>query len=89
MQSHVVNVRFRLRFRDGSESVLELIPPDNFDDYLIPVFQKSVEAFYISEGTHGLHFIMETDPSKPLAELEVEAVANEIILMLLGITLEQ
>lgn len=89
MQSMVVNARFRVLFRNGQESSLELIPPVNFDDFLIPAFLQSAGYFYISDGTHGIHLVMDTADFGELKELKMEAVANEVILMLLGISLER
>ena len=89
MQSMVVNARFRAVFQDGRESCLDLVPPLNFDDFLIPAFLQSADYFYVSEGTHGIHLVMDVSGSGPLRELRMEAVANEMILMLLGITLER
>ena len=89
MQTDVVNARCTVVCKDGSEKVLDLVQPKNFDDFLIPSYQLEAEPFYVSDGTHGLHLVMELDPDQELAEIRLESVANEVILMLLGITLER
>jgi len=89
MQSKVVNARCTVRYQDGRETWLDLIQPQNFDDFLIPTYQREAEPFYVSDGTHGLHLILELDEALELQALCLEAVANEVVLMLLGATLER
>ena len=87
MQSFVVNARLKVIYMDGSEETAELIPPVNFDDFLIPAFQERNETVYFSDGTHGLVQKIALDPSKELSKFTVEAVANEVIVNILALTL--
>lgn len=87
MQSHVVNGKLSVIYGDGGEVPVELIQPDNFDDFLIPSYQQKNEVVEFGAGTHGLVQIIRLDPRRPLRELRVEAVANEVILNILGVTL--
>lgn len=89
MQSEVVNARCTAVYQDDTETELDLIQPRNFDDFLIPTYQREAESFYISDGTHGLHLVMDLNPGAELKELHLEAVANEVILMLLGAAVER
>lgn len=87
MQSYVVNARLKVIYKDGSEEIAELIPPENFDDLLIAAFQKRNETVYFSDGTHGLVQKIALDPEKELSKFSVEAVANEVIVNILALTL--
>lgn len=89
MQSYVVNARLKVIYEDGSEEIAELIPPVNFDDFLIPAFQEQNETVYFSDGTHGLIQKLPLDPEKPLRKFVVEAVANEVIINILALTLRK
>ncbi|MBR4663316.1 MAG: hypothetical protein IKO93_05535, partial [Lentisphaeria bacterium] len=89
MQSYVVNARLRVIYADGSEETAELIPPVNFDDFLIAAFQERNETVYFSDGTHGLVQKIALDPLKELCKFTVEAVANEVIVNILALTLRK
>ncbi len=89
MQSYVVNARLKVIYADGSEETAELIPPVNFDDFLIPAFQERNETVYFSDGTHGLVQKIALEPSKELCKFTVEAVANEVIVNILALTLRK
>lgn len=89
MQSFVVNARLRVEYEDGSAETAELIPPENFDDLLIAAFQERNETVYFSDGTHGLVQKIALDPAKKLRKFTVEAVANEVIVNILALTLRK
>ena len=89
MQSYVVNARLRVEYEDGSAETAELIPPENFDDLLIAAFQEKNETVYFSDGTHGLVQKIALDPEKKLRKFTVEAVANEVIVNILALTLRK
>ena len=89
MQSYVVNARLKVIYADGSEETAELIPPVNFDDFLIPAFQDRNETVYFSDGTHGLVQKIALDPEKELCKFTVEAVASEVIVNILALTLRK
>ncbi len=87
MQSHVVNGRITVNYADATAETVELIPPYNFDDFLVAAFQMENETVYFSEVTHGMVQKIALDPAKELKSLSMEAVANEVIVNLLGVTL--
>ena len=87
MQSYVVNGVLSVVYADGSESSVELIHQENFDDFLISSYQKENEIVYFSDGTHGSVQLIALDPAKEIAALKVKAVALEVIINILGITL--
>ncbi|MCA1745483.1 MAG: hypothetical protein LC643_07255 [Bacteroidales bacterium] len=120
MQSHLVNARVRVRYTDGSETVLDLVNPDNWvpieQDLFIDDFAfKSVHArpYRVAlktgevsrdmeqlmgidptevygrsiDGGAGIILDLPLNPEKELKALKVEAVANEVVVGLLGVTL--
>ena len=89
MQSYVVNARLKVIYEDGSEEIAELIPPLNFDDFLLGAFQEQNETVYFSSGTHGLVQKIPLDSKKNLRKFTVEAIANEVIVNILALTLRK
>ncbi|NMA42799.1 MAG: hypothetical protein GX946_05395 [Oligosphaeraceae bacterium] len=89
MQTAVENARLALYYADGLCEKRSLVYPQNCDDWLTAALQKQNEHFYFSEWNHGIVQIIPCDEKRPLAALYVEAVANEVILGVLGVTLLQ
>lgn len=89
MQSYIVNGRVIVTYKDGSTEELELIPPVNFDDFLLGAYQKENETIYFGNGTHGMCARVTLDPEKELESLTLEAIANEVIIDLLSVTLRK
>ncbi len=87
MQCAVPNAEISLIYEDGSRDTVELIHPDNFDDWLVPALQTQNESFYFSDYNHGMIQRLRVAPGKRLVALGLEAIANEVILGLLGITI--
>lgn len=121
MQSHLVNGRIHIKYKDGSQDVLDLILPDNF----IPIDQDifidgwafdspqprpwrvrlqtgevsryhagaagigmSNNPLYVEGGMATL-LDLPLDQDKELESLQLETVANEVIIGLMGVTLMQ
>ncbi len=89
MQTAVENARLTAKYADGAHTAVSLVYPDNCDDWLTAALQKKNETFYFSDFNHGLVQIIRLDQTRELAALEVEAIANEVILGILGVTLLQ
>ena len=87
MQTAVCNARLEVHYADGLSQCCELRQPDNFDDFLLPVYQKQNEAVYVGAGTHALVQIIRLDPQRELRSFRAEAIANEVILDVLALTL--
>lgn len=87
MQSYVVNAKLKVNYTDGTSETVDLIQPVNFDDFLIAAYQQQNETLYFSTGTHGSIQKITLDPARELKSLEAEAIANEVIVNILGITL--
>ncbi len=88
MQSYVPNAKFEVIYADNSKESVPLIQPENFDDFLHPVYQKNNEAVYFGEGTHGLVQLIRLDPEKELKSFRVEALAGEVIVNVIALTLD-
>ena len=89
MQSFVENGRITVRYRDGKESALRLVHPVNFDDFLVAALQQEFDYFYFSEGNHGIVCRIPLDAAKELESFTIKAVANEVIIALLGANIKR
>ena len=87
MQSFVVNARITVNYTDGSSEVCELIPPVNFNDFMVSALQKEFENFYWAVGNHGQVVRINLNADKELKNFAVEGVANEVIVGILGAAL--
>ncbi len=89
MQNGVVNAEICVNYKGGGKSVLPLVNPVNFDDFLVQNIEQSAECFYFADGCHGLVQRIELSPRKELESFTIRGVANEVILGLLGAVLER
>jgi len=87
MQSYVENARFIVTYDDDSKQIISLIHPKNFDDWLVPALQTENETVYFSDYNHGIVQRIALEPKKNLNKITVEAVANEVIVGLIGISI--
>ena len=87
MQSRVENGRFTVEYTDGSQEIVYLVNPENFDDWLVPSIQQENETQYFSNYNHGIVQQIMLNPSKELKALTVRAVANEVIIGVLAISI--
>ncbi len=86
MQSRVENARFTVEYSDGTEEKVSLTNPVNFDDWLVASVQQGNETEYFSDYNHGIIQRISLNPSKELKALKVRAVANEVIVGILGVS---
>lgn len=89
MQNGVINARLVVTYRDGARRSVELVHPENFDDWLNAALQTENETVYFSEYNHGMVQRIALDAGKELAALSVEAVANEVIVGVLGLSIRR
>ena len=87
MQTDVINGRIVVDYQQGPSTVCELIGGYNFDDFLVTAVQQQVERFYWNDFNHGLVIRIPLDEQKQLAACHFEAVANEVIIGVLGAAL--
>ena len=86
MQAYVENVRITVSYADGEEITTKLIYPFNIDDWLTPALQTQNEIFYFSDFNHATVQRINIDPDKALAGIKITAVANEVIMGVMGIS---
>jgi hypothetical protein len=89
MQSYVENARFTVAYRDGTRQTTSLVHPLNFDDWLNAALQTRNETVYFSDYNHGIVQRIRLEPGKKLAGITIKAVANEVIIGLLGISIRR
>jgi hypothetical protein len=89
MQSRVENGRFTVLYADGTEERVSLVNPLNFHDWLNASIQSENEAIALSDYNHALVQRLVLDPRKELRSLVVRAVANEVIIGVLGVSVRR
>ena len=89
MQSRVENVRFTVTYLDGSTQSVSLVNPENFDDWLNAALQTQNETVYFSDYNHGMVQRITLDSQKELNKISMEAIANEVIIGLIGISIRK
>ena len=87
MQTSVENVRITVCYADGYEEKISLVYPVNIDDWLVPELQTENETFYFSDYKHATIQRIITDENRELKSITVEAVANEVIMGVIGISI--
>ncbi len=87
MQSRVENARFIVEYTDGTKEKVSLVNPENFDDWLVAAVQQENETEYFSNFNHGIVQRIMLDPDKKLKRLKVRAIANEVIVGILGVSI--
>ncbi len=89
MQTAVENVRMTVEYADGVTTTTKLIFPINIDDWLVPALQKENETYYFNEFNHATVQRIRLDPTKTLANVKIEAVANEVIMGVIGVSISR
>jgi hypothetical protein len=89
MQAYVENVIFTVSYQDGTRGKVCLIHPHNFDDWLVPALQTENETVYFSDYNHATVQRISLDPAKELSSISIEAIANEIIIGVMGISIKR
>ena len=89
MQSGVVNGRFAVQYGDGTSQEVSLVNPANFDDWLNAAVQQENETVYWNDYNHAIVQRIPLLPAKELRSLTVRAVANEVIIGILGVSLRR
>lgn len=89
MQSRIENARITVTYADGSQQKTSLVNPENFDDWLNAAIQTQSETVYFSDYNHGIVQRISLDDTKDLLEISIEAIANEVIFGLLGISVRK
>ncbi len=89
MQSHVENVRITVTYADGTTSDTSLVYPFDIDDWFTSALTTRSEIFYFNEFNHATVKRVRVDPEKELASVKLEAIANEVIMGIVGISVSK
>ena len=89
MQTRVENVRITVTYADGKTEEVKLVYPLSIDDWLVPALQTQNETFYFNDYNHATVQRIRLDSSKELANVKIEAVANDVIMGVMGISISR
>ncbi|MBE6689383.1 MAG: hypothetical protein E7588_08960 [Ruminococcaceae bacterium] len=89
MLSHVENARITVTYTDGTSQHVKLVYPFNIDDWLTSALTTEAEIFYFSNVNHATVQRIRINPEKELADIKIEAVANDVILGVAGISISR
>ena len=89
MQTGVENVRMTVEYTDGERSSVPLVYPIHIDDWLVPALQTKNEIFYFNDYNHATVQKIRLNPEKTLSCIKIEAVANEVIIGVLGVSISK
>ncbi len=87
MLSYVENARITVTYKDGTTSEKSLVYPLNVDDWLTSALTTDAECFYFSNFNHATVQRIRLDSSKELESIKIEAVANDVIIGVAGISI--
>ena len=63
--------------------------PQDIDDWLTSALTTGSEIFYFNNFNHASVKRIRLDPAKKLANIQIEAIANEVIFGIVGISLRE
>ena len=89
MQTAVENVRITVNYTDGETEDIKLIYPINIDDWLVPALQTENEIFYFNDFNHATVQRITLNPDKEVASVKIEAIANEVIMGVMGVSIRK
>lgn len=89
MHSYVENARITVTYSDSTTEETKLIYPESLDDWLTSALTTKAEIFYFSNFNHATVKRIRLNPEKELQSVRIEAVANEVILGIAGISVKR
>lgn len=89
MQTRVENARITVTYADGETMTIPLVYPFNIDDWLVPALQKENEIFYFNDYNHATVQRLRLNPAKELVNVKIEAIANEVIMGVVGVSISR
>ena len=85
----VEGVRITVSYADGTSEATSLVYPESLDDWLTSALTTKAEIFYFSNLNHATVKRIRLNSEKSLASVKIEAIANEIILGVAGISISR
>ena len=89
MHTGVENVRITVTYEDGTTTAQKLVYPQDIDDWLTSALTTGSEIFYFNNFNHASVKRIRLDPAKKLANIQIEAIANEVIFGIVGISVRE
>ncbi len=89
MHSHVENARITVNYADGTSTHQKLVYPFNIDDWLTSALTTEAEIFYFNNFNHATVQRVRINPDKELESIKIEAVANEVVLGVAGVSISR
>ena len=89
LHTGVENVRITVTYTDGTTSEEKLVYPQSIDDWLTSALTTEAEIFYFSNYNHATVKRVRLDSDKELRSVKIEAIANELILGVAGISISR
>ena len=87
--AYVENARITVTYADGTSAATKLVYPLNLDDWLTSALTTEAEVFYFNNFNHATVQRIRIDPDKALASIQIEAVSNDVILGVAGISISR
>ena len=88
LHTGVENVRVTVEYADGTKENTSLMYPTAIDDWLTSALTTESEVFYFSNTAHASVKRIRIDPKRALAAIKIEAIANEVIFGVAGISVK-
>ncbi len=89
LHAGVENVRVTVEYADGTRENTSLYYPTAIDDWLTAALTTESEVFYFSDTAHAAVKRIRIDPERTLASVKIEAIANEVIFGVAGISIKR
>ena len=89
LHTGVENVRITVTYADGTTSEEKLVYPESIDDWLTSALTTKAEIFYFSNYNHATVKKVRLDSGKELRSVKIEAIANELVLGVAGISVSR
>ena len=85
----IENIRVTVNYKDGTSSETSLMYAIDLDDWLTSALTTDSEVFYFNDTAHATIKRIRVDSDKELASIKVEAIANEVIFGIAGISVSR
>lgn len=89
LHAYVEDVRITVTYKDGTTEDTKLVYPLSIDDWLTSALTTEAEIFYFNNFNHATVKRIRIDPDKELESIKVEAIANEVIFGVAGISISR
>jgi len=85
-QNFIPNGRIAVNYQDGTQQILDLIPPYNYDCLIREHFAETTHMEPLDKDCHADILDILTEPNKTIANIEFSCVVIETIIGVMGVT---